>query len=134
MVDQVSAQHLNPQAQQASKKLEIGWMGLLFGDASEKPGNIAGLAVLLAFVMLVIVLWVAPDSPTTPKREAVTLLGGIITGALGFLFAVGIFPQLHVRAIGASFEIDGLLARRIVADQLRAILFLAQQLLNHLLR
>ena len=86
MIDRVSAGHINTGAKQASKKLEIGWMGRLFGDASEKPGNIAGLAIILAFLMLVFVLYAVPDTATAPKREAVTLLGGIITGALGFLF------------------------------------------------
>ena len=72
--------------QQATKKLEIGWMGIIFGDASEKPGNIAALAILLAFVgILVVAVWV-PDVNNTPKRELITLFGGIITGSIGFLF------------------------------------------------
>jgi hypothetical protein len=71
--------------QHAAKKLEIGWLGVVFGDAAEKPGNIAAVAMLLAFLMIAI-LYFAPDSPNIPKREMVTLWGSIITGALGFLF------------------------------------------------
>jgi hypothetical protein len=72
--------------QQTAKKLEIGWMGLIFGDASEKPGNIAALAILLSFVgIMAVAIWV-PDTGGTPKSELITLFGGIITGSIGFLF------------------------------------------------
>jgi hypothetical protein len=64
----------------------MGWMGMIFGDATEKPGNVAAIAIVLAFVGLMIVLFAVPDSATTPKGQVVTLLGSIITGALGFLF------------------------------------------------
>jgi hypothetical protein len=75
----------NAHVQQANKKLEIGWMGIIFGDAAEKPGNIAALAILLAFVgILIVAIWV-PDA-NGPKRELITLFGGIITGSIGFLF------------------------------------------------
>ena len=73
------------QTQNESKKLEIGWMGIIFGDASEKPGNIAALAIVLAFALLVVLFFV-PDTTSGPKAQAMTLLGSVITGALGFLF------------------------------------------------
>jgi uncharacterized membrane protein (Fun14 family) len=68
--------------------LEIGLVGLIFGDATEKPGNIAAMAIGCAF-LLMLALFLIPDSAATPKREALTLLGSIITGALGFLFGRG---------------------------------------------
>lgn len=86
MVDEVNPHLLNAQIQQASKKLEIGWMGHVFGDAAEKPGNVAAAAVVLAFILLALVLFAVPNSPDVPKREVITLLGGVITGALGFIF------------------------------------------------
>ena len=86
MVDQVNSTLVKAQVQQASKKLEIGWIGLLFGDATEKPGNVAGAALFLCIVALVVVLIWAPESSTFPKRETVTLFGTMATGALGFLF------------------------------------------------
>jgi hypothetical protein len=86
MVDQVSAVRIKADAQQASKKLEMGWMGIIFGDVANKPGNIAAVAIVLAFVMFAAVLIFVPDTAASPKREALTLFGSIITGALGFLF------------------------------------------------
>jgi hypothetical protein len=88
MVDQVNPRLANAQVQQASKKLEIGWVGLIFGDATEKPGNIAATAIICAFILILVLLF-APVSEGTPKQEALTLLGSIITGALGFLFGRG---------------------------------------------
>jgi hypothetical protein len=89
MPDQVNPRLTNAQLQQASKKLEIGWVGLIFGDVTEKPGNIAAAAIFFAFLLLAILLFVVPDSATSPKNEALTLFGSIITGALGFLFGRG---------------------------------------------
>lgn len=73
------------EAAKEARKVEMGWIGAFFGGATEKPGNIAGFAITIAFIGI-LVLWVSPDSATFPKREALTLFGGIITGALGFLF------------------------------------------------
>jgi hypothetical protein len=86
MADRVDPRLIGAQVAHATKKLEMGLMGVVFGDATEKPGNIAAVAILLAFIGLMIILFALPDSATTPKREVVTLFGSIITGALGFLF------------------------------------------------
>lgn len=85
MADQVTPNLAHAQLQQASKMLEIGWMGRVFGDAAEKPGNVAAAAIVLAFIMLAVVIIVVPDTATS-KTQLLTLLGSIITGALGFLF------------------------------------------------
>jgi hypothetical protein len=85
MVDQFKAKIGPSHLQQQAKKLEIGWMGLIFGDAAEKPGNIAAAAILLSFLMFVVLVF-APDSSGLPKSQVMTLIGSIITGALGFLF------------------------------------------------
>lgn len=86
MADQVNSRLPNAKAQQASKKLEIGWMGIVFGDAAEKPGNVAAVAIVLSFFALMLILFFLPDGQSSSKKEALTLLGGIMTGALGFLF------------------------------------------------
>lgn len=61
-------------------------MGILFGDATERPGNIAGLAIILAFAGLLAIAFWMPGGDETHKGELLTLLGGIVTGALGFVF------------------------------------------------
>ena len=73
-------------AEHKSRKLEMGTLGNFMGGVTEKPGNIAGVAIFASFVALLAIIFLGPDSPGFPKNEAVTLFGGIITGALGFLF------------------------------------------------
>ncbi|WP_027556255.1 hypothetical protein [Bradyrhizobium sp. Cp5.3] len=74
----------NAQVQHATKKLEIGWMGFIFGDATEKPGNIAGMAMLLGFAGIIAVAIWMPEG--TSKASLLSLFGSIITGAVGFVF------------------------------------------------
>ena len=73
-------------AEHKSRKLEMGTLGNFLGGATEKPGNIAAIVIVAAMVALLAILFLGPDSAIFPKREAVTLFGGIITGALGFVF------------------------------------------------
>ena len=70
--------------QQAAKKLEIGWMGLVFGHAAEKPGNIAGAAMLLGFIGIIVVAIWMPEGAS--KSGLLTLFGSVITGSVGFVF------------------------------------------------
>jgi hypothetical protein len=56
----------------------------MFGDVANKPGNVAALAIFAAFVLLAVV-WLSGIADG-PKGQATTLLGSIITGALGYLF------------------------------------------------
>jgi hypothetical protein len=74
------------QAEHQSRRLEMGLLGHWLGGSSEKPGNIAGASIIVSFLCLIAILFLGPDSTTFPKKEAVTLFGTIITGALGFLF------------------------------------------------
>jgi hypothetical protein len=69
-----------------SRAMERGWMGRIFGSASEKPGNIAGFAVIVFSVMFAVVLFYGSDSPSLSKKDALALVGGFITLALGFIF------------------------------------------------
>jgi hypothetical protein len=84
MADQFTPRLEKIHLQNQSKRLEIGLMGLIFGDVANKPGNIAAAAIVLAFGSLLIVLFLVSDSE--PKNQAITLFGSIITGALGYLF------------------------------------------------
>lgn len=76
---------LEVQAEHAGKELEMGRVGSWLGSATEKPGNVAGIAIILSFLMLLIVFLV-PVNATAPRDSLFTLFGGIITLALGYLF------------------------------------------------
>ena len=69
-----------------TRKLEMGWAGQLFGWATEKPGNIAGISIVSSLIMIAILAIFPPSDPRVPLSELFTLFGGIITLALGFLF------------------------------------------------
>lgn len=64
---------------------ELGRLGKLFGSREQSPGNIAGLAIIVAFLILIAIVF-APDSLSLPKKDVFTLVSGIITLTLGFLF------------------------------------------------
>ena len=64
----------------------MGWVGWAFGNVTEKPGNIAAVAIVGAFFAIMFLSYVSPKTDGFPLRELLTLFGGIITTALGFLF------------------------------------------------
>lgn len=76
---------LDAEHAQASKRIERGAVGWLFGSGKEKPGNVAGLAILLACIMIILLaeLNMATD---VPRKELIMLIAGIIPGALGYYF------------------------------------------------
>lgn len=74
------------EADRITRAMEMGWSGKFFDGSSEKAGNIAGVVILTAFALLASALFLGPDTPAFPKGQVVTLMGSIITGALGFLF------------------------------------------------
>jgi len=37
----------------SSRTLEMGWIDAAFGNVTEKPGNIAGFAIIASFLVLV---------------------------------------------------------------------------------
>jgi len=68
-----------------SRQTEMGLIGRVFGNATEKPGNIAGFAIAISALMI-LVLAFAPINPKVPVEQLLTMFGGIITLALGYLF------------------------------------------------
>ena len=64
----------------------MGWVGRVFGHGREKPGNIAGAAIVMSMAMIVLTMLMAQANPNLPKNELFTLFGGIVTLALGYLF------------------------------------------------
>ena len=64
-------------------------MGYLFGIAPEKPGNIAGFAIIASIMMIAVLAFWAPRGDVVPLRELYTLFGVVITIALGYVFGKG---------------------------------------------
>lgn len=68
------------------KKMDMGILGRIFGSTAQTPGNVAALAVTISFILFAVVLIWVPDSASISKKDALTIVGGFITLALGFLF------------------------------------------------
>ena len=77
----LDAQHI-----QEAKKIERGVMGWLLGIGTEKPGNVAGFAVVASFILFGAVLLFAIDTPSLSKKDALLIVAGFISLGLGFLF------------------------------------------------
>ena len=75
-------------AERATRRDEMGWIGLLFGGATQKAGNVASFAIVFSCIMLAIIV-LRPTSSAVPVGELYTLFGGIITLALGYMFGKG---------------------------------------------
>lgn len=73
-------------AQAASEKvrLERGFIGQLFGSRDHVPNNVAGIIVLFGFIAVCYILMMGGNFQD--KKDALSLLSGLITLALGFLF------------------------------------------------
>ena len=46
---QLAVKVLEYETQRTAKALEMGWFGRVFGTIQEKPGNIAGAAIVASF-------------------------------------------------------------------------------------
>jgi hypothetical protein len=72
-----------------ARQTEMGLMGSLFGGAIEKPGNIAAFVIVASVVGIIAVLVWLPDGESVSKKDALTIFGGFITLALGYVFGRG---------------------------------------------
>jgi glycerol uptake facilitator-like aquaporin len=68
------------------KKMEGGYMGKIFGFSTEKPGNIAAFVLIVAFLLLACILLFGTDTQSISKKDEFTIVVGVITLALGFVF------------------------------------------------
>jgi hypothetical protein len=76
---------IDAETQHAARRIERGAMGWLLGLGDEKPGNVAGFAILIACLMI-IALGLINFGPDVPRRELIMLIAGIIPGSLGYYF------------------------------------------------
>jgi hypothetical protein len=85
----LAARVVESQAQISSRSLEMGWIGRALGNVTEKPGNIAGFAIIASFLVLVGILLISALDPTFKTDVLIPVFTGIITLALGYLFGKG---------------------------------------------
>lgn len=72
------------QSQQAMKRLDRGWIGVMFGTRDHVPNNVAALIAIGGFLALGCLMVMTRSF--TEIKDAVSILSGISTLALGFLF------------------------------------------------
>jgi hypothetical protein len=60
---------------------ELGLLGLIFGSSENAPYYIAAIAILISLGLLGFVMVAQPQN-----SAGMTLLGAIVTGALGYIF------------------------------------------------
>jgi hypothetical protein len=68
------------------KAMDMGLIGRIFGSVAEKPGNIAGFAIIIFSLMFAGVLIWGGDSASMSKKDELVLVGGFISLTLGFIF------------------------------------------------
>jgi hypothetical protein len=68
------------------KTTDMGLIGRVFGSSAEKPGNIAGFAIIVFSLMFAGVLIWGGDTSSLSKKDELVLVGGFISLTLGFIF------------------------------------------------
>src|SRR5438045_9538961 len=86
---QLASKVIDFETQRTTRSLEMGWIGRVFGSVHDKPGNIAGFAITVSFVVLVGVLILSAYNPNFKTDAVIPVFTGIITLALGYLFGKG---------------------------------------------
>jgi hypothetical protein len=83
---QLASKVIDYETQRSSRSLEMGWLGRALGNAAEKPGNIAGFAIVASFLILIAILWISAKDSSFRTEAVIPVFTGIITLALGYLF------------------------------------------------
>ena len=83
-------QHSDSQSYLRERKLDLGWLGCIFGGKDEKAGNVAVAAILMAFAMVISMTIIDACVDTEIPYSQVVVTGGIsiITAALGYVCGV----------------------------------------------
>lgn len=79
----------DPEYDLKKRRLDLGWIGRIFGGKEEKAGNIAVAAIIMAFVMVFAMFLVDAYVKSVPYGQVVVTGGiSIITAALGYVCGV----------------------------------------------
>lgn len=81
---------LDPESHLRERRLDLGWIGRIFGGKDEKAGNVAVAAILMAFVMVITMTIIDAFVDAEIPYSQVVVTGGIsiITAALGYVCGV----------------------------------------------
>lgn len=82
--------HSDPETYLRERKLDMGWLGRVFGGKDEKAGNVAVAAILMAFLMVISMTIIDASVDAEIPYSQVVVTGGIsiITAALGYVCGV----------------------------------------------
>lgn len=83
-------QHSDPEINLREWKLDLGWIGRVFGGKDEKAGNVAVAAICMAFAMVIVMIIIDACVDAEIPYSQVVVTGGIsiITAALGYVCGV----------------------------------------------
>ena len=82
----LAAKLIDAQKEQQARKMEVGYLGHVFGEALNKPGNIAGFLIVVLVLLMGAILIFMQETPSLSKKDALTVVGGFISVTLGFVF------------------------------------------------
>ena len=82
--------HSDPESNLRERKLDLGWIGRIFGGKDEKAGNVAVAAIVMAFLMVIAMIVIDAYFEREIPYSQVVVTGGIsiITAALGYVCGV----------------------------------------------
>lgn len=77
---------IDAEAGNATRRMEMGWIGAAFGAEAEKPGNIAAAVLCFSLIAVLVLLWLSAKYPAAQMSEAIAGFFTIITTTIGYIF------------------------------------------------
>jgi hypothetical protein len=75
---------IDAEAERESKKLDRGMIGIMFGTKDHVPNNVAA-SICIICMLSICVIYARSDS-FADSKDPITVISGILTLGLGFLF------------------------------------------------
>ncbi len=67
-------------------ELEAGWLGVFLGSKSEKPGNVAFIAIIFCFIFIILAFCLIDTKESDFFMKILASMMSVISLALGYLF------------------------------------------------